>query len=159
MDAIIMPSTPLLILALKTAYPQFHFEPGTEYAWSPALKTVFYVDSDAPNDAQLLHELSHGILDHSDYKRDVELLAMERSAWDTALSLTDQYAVIISDDTIQSALDSYRDWLHARSTCPNCQATGLQTKRKSYNCLACHHTWNVNEARICGLRRTNTKPI
>jgi hypothetical protein len=154
-----MHSTASLIQQLKTAYPQFYFKPGTEYAWSPALQTVFYTDSDVPNDAQLMHELSHGILDHNDYARDVELLAMERGAWDMALSLADQYKVTISDDTVQSALDTYRDWLHARSTCPHCQATGLQTKQKSYNCLACHRTWNVNEARICGLRRTNIKPI
>lgn len=155
----IMPLIPSLIPNLKTAYPQFHFKPGVRYAWSPEEKTVFYIDAPDQDNALLLHELSHAILGHTDYQRDIELLAMERAAWDNALLLAPSYNATISDDVIQGALDSYRDWLHARSTCPHCEATGLQTKRKTYSCLACRHTWSVNEARICGLRRTNVTSI
>jgi DnaJ-class molecular chaperone len=50
-------------------------------------------------------------------------------------------------------MNSYRDWLHARSTCPVCQATGMETKKSIYTCPACRHQWRVNEARICSLRR------
>lgn len=152
MDAIIMPSTLSLISKLKKAYPQFDFQPGAKYAWSPVQKTIYYVADN--NTAQLLHELSHAVLVHSNYRRDVELLAMEREAWDTATSLAVPYGLHISNDTVQTTLDTYRDWLHARSTCPSCRATGLQTKKITYTCVACRHTWDVNEARICGLKRT-----
>jgi len=153
MDATTMPSTPLLITQLKKAYPQFEFLPGTGYAWSPINRVVYFKEN-GDQDALLLHELSHALLDHTDYTRDIELLAMERAAWDTALALAPTYGAAVDEETAQTTLDSYRDWLHARSTCPACQATGLQTKKKTYTCVACRHTWDVNEARICGLKRT-----
>lgn len=79
---------------------------------------------------------------------------MERDAWQYAKDTLGQtYDQAILDDTVEDALDSYRDWLHARSTCPACQATGIQTKKEEYKCLACRTKWRVNEARICALRR------
>lgn len=147
-----MPSTASLIQRLKTDYPQFSFAPGADFLWSPSDHTVYYKQN-ADSPAFLLHELSHGLLSHSDYSRDIELIAMERAAWDHALTLADMYGTSIDDDLIETTLDSYRDWLHARSTCPKCQATGLQTKKQIYNCPACGHSWRVNEARICALRR------
>lgn len=147
-----MPSTASLIQRLKTDYPQFTFAPSADFLWSPTDHTVYFnKTSDSP--AFLLHELSHGLLDHTDYQRDVELIAMERAAWDRAVALAGTYDLSIEDDLIETTLDSYRDWLHARSTCPECQATGLQTKKRIYSCPACGHNWRVNEARICALRR------
>lgn len=147
-----MPSTVSLIQRLKTDYPQFSFALGVDYLWSPSNHTVYY-KKEANSPAFLLHELSHGLLNHTDYSRDVELISMERAAWDRAISLATTYDQTITDELIESTLDSYRDWLHARSTCPECQATGLQTKKRIYSCPACSHTWRVNEARICALRR------
>lgn len=152
MDVIIMPSTKLLISQLKTDYPQFLFKKATRFLWSPDEKTVYYTGSGGDY-SFLLHELSHGLLGHANYSRDVELLAMERAAWDKAVSIAPSYNLKISDEIVESTLDSYRDWLHARSTCPNCKATGLQIKQHTYECVACHHSWRVNEARICALRR------
>jgi hypothetical protein len=152
MDVIIMPSTNSLINQLKTDYPQFSFKKAARFLWSPTEKTVYYTGSD-DDYSFLLHELSHGLLNHTAYSRDVELLAVERAAWDNAVTLASSYNLIISDETVESTLDSYRDWLHARSTCPHCKAIGLQIKQHVYSCLACHHTWRVNEARICTLRR------
>lgn len=155
MDATIMPSTRLLIPRLKVDYPQFHFKQADSFLWSPSEQTVYYSPEDAGY-GFLLHELSHGLLSHADYTYDVELIAMERTAWDKAVELAKKYDATIDDDSIQSTLDTYRDWLHARSTCPACEATGLQIKKRLYTCPACHHTWRVNEARICGLRRFAT---
>lgn len=152
MDVITMPSTTSLINQLKSDYPQFLFKKSKRFLWSPSENTVYYTGSD-DNYSFLLHELSHGLLGHTDYDRDVALIAMERAAWDTATSLAPSYGLAISNNTIESTLDSYREWLHARSTCPHCKATGLQTKSHTYTCLACHHSWRVNEARICALRR------
>lgn len=147
-----MPSTASLIQRLKTDYPQFTFAAGADFLWSPSDHTVYYKQTSG-SPAFLLHELSHGLLGHTDYTRDIELIAMERAAWDRALTLAGTYDLSIEDNLIENTLDSYRDWLHARSTCPECQAIGLQTKKQIYACPACGHSWRVNEARICALRR------
>lgn len=147
-----MPSTASLLLQLKADYPQFSFKKATSFLWSPSEQTVYYTDENKGY-SFLLHELSHGLLGHADYNHDVELLAMERQAWDRASELAKTYGLTISDDVKESTLDTYRDWLHARSTCPKCSATGLQLKKRLYTCPACRQDWQVNEARICALRR------
>jgi hypothetical protein len=129
-----MPSTVSLIPRLKVDYPQFLFKPADSFLWSPSEHTVYYSIEDAGYDF-LLHELSHGLLGHADYAYDVELIAMERAAWDTAVELAKEYDITIDDGSIQSTLDTYRDWLHARSTCPACEATGLQIKKRLYTVL------------------------
>ena len=153
-----MPSTASLISRLKLDYPQFTFKRSSDYLWSPADHTVFYT-SDGNSYGLLLHELSHGLLNHIDYGYDIDLIAMERAAWDMATAISVNYDLEISDELIESTLDSYRDWLHARSSCPNCNATGLQIKKRTYSCPACRHTWRVNEARICALRRYDSDKI
>ena len=143
-----------LIKQLRNDYPQFQFESADEFWWSAAKKTI-YINSSTPNSQVFsLHELSHAILDHHKYKYDIELITLERDAWEYAKKhLAPQYAIKIDEQIVQDNLDTYRDWLHARSTCPECSATGLQTKQQSYRCLACGHQWRVNEARLCALRR------
>lgn len=147
-----MPSTASLIPRLKLNYPQFSFKQAEHFLWSPSEQTIYYT-AEAGGYGFLLHELSHGLLGHTDYSHDIELITMERDAWDKALELAEEYKLAINDDLIQSTLDTYRDWLHTRSTCPRCKAIGLQVKKHTYTCPACRHTWRVNEARICALRR------
>jgi len=147
-----MPSIRSLLPKLAVDYPTISFTAGTRFAWSPDQHTVYFDTADN-NPELLLHELAHGILGHHDYSKDVELVAMETQAWDKAMALADTYAVTISDETVQDNLDTYREWLHARSTCPQCEATGYQSGKQTYSCVACTHTWRVNEARICALRR------
>lgn len=157
MDAIIMPSTTSLIDKLQTDFPDLTFAASDGFRWSPHDKTVFY-DTQSDDCASLLHELSHAVLNHQQYTKDIELIEIERDAWQYATdSLSHQYKVTISDDTVQNALDTYRDWMHARSTCPDCQATGVQTKKNLYKCLACSAQWRVNDARVCALRRYTVK--
>ena len=127
------------------------------FGWNANERTVMYAP-DAPHaPAFLLHELGHALLGHADYSDDIHLLAMERAAWDKALQLAPEYDVAITDELIEESLDTYRDWLHSRSLCPHCNATGVQTAPRHYQCLACHHAWRVNEARTCALRRYETK--
>lgn len=148
-----MPSTAILISQLKTEYPQYSFVKSTDFLWAPDKKTIFYLEKDSDDYIYILHELSHALLRHVNYGHDITLIAMEREAWDKATELADSHGVKISDDIVQSSLDTYRDWLHARSTCPDCNATGLQSEKNTYKCLACGHKWRVNEARSCSLRR------
>jgi hypothetical protein len=118
--------------------------------WSSAEQTVYY----GKNTAELLHELGHALLDHKDFIQDIELLHIERDAWEKARQLAPQYKVKIDDDLIETALDGYRDWLHARSLCPRCHQTGLQDSQTlDYYCVNCNARWQVNDARSCGLKR------
>lgn len=153
MDVIIMPSTTSILNQLKNNYPQFLFKKGNKFQWSPSEKTIYY-DSLAKDQAIfLLHELSHALLGHSSYNYDVQLISMERQAWDNTVELAPLYGVLVDDELVQLTLDSYRDWLHSRSSCPKCSANGTQTDKFLYKCPACNNTWRVNEARTCALRR------
>jgi hypothetical protein len=149
-----MPSISSLLKSLRQDYPELTFESADEFWWSGAKQTVFYDPKAADATAYSLHELSHALLRHEGYERDIELIKLERDAWAYAKNtLAPQYDIEIDDDLIQDNLDTYRTWLHARSMCPDCEATGLQMKHQQYRCLACGHTWRVNEARLCALRR------
>ena len=81
---------------------------------------------------------------------------MEMAAWGEAKRLGLDLNIDVPEDDAEDHLDTYRDWLHARSTCPNCTATGFQKNASTYACPACTQEWSVNEARICQLRRTKT---
>jgi hypothetical protein len=157
MDVTTMLSITLLVSQLKIDYPQFLFKESVRFLWSPTENTIYYTDKGDNSCIFLLHELSHGLLNHADYNYDIELIAMEREAWDKFMDLAKFYSVTIDDNIIQSTLDTYRDWLHSRSNCPNCKATGVQIGKNNYTCLACSHGWKVNEARICALRRYNIR--
>lgn len=147
-----MPSIHLLP-KLEEDFSAFHFMPATEFRWSPDEMTIYY-DERAHDDPTLLHELAHAILDHKDYLKDIGLIELERDAWEYARStLAPSYGVAIEEDIVQDSLDTYRDWLHARSTCPQCGATGLQVRKSDYKCIACNTLWHVNDARFCALRR------
>jgi hypothetical protein len=156
MDAIIMPSTISLIKSLRSDFPQFNFKKSSSFLWSNSDNTIYYTD-EKDDFRFLFHEIAHALLGHADYRRDIELVAIERHAWDKAQDVATVYGVIIDDDYIQSNLDTYRDWMHERSTCPNCSASGMQTNKQNYQCFACGHEWHVNEARTCALRRYSHK--
>ncbi|MEI6850644.1 MAG: hypothetical protein WCK26_01600 [Candidatus Saccharibacteria bacterium] len=151
-----MPSITSLIKNLKIDFPNIKFEPSSCFLWSHNEQTVYY-DSSSNNCGFLLHELSHALLDHTVYSRDIELITMERKAWDKSKELALNYKVTIDEDFIQSNLDTYRDWLHSRSICPKCKASGLQINKNIYSCLVCSNEWKVNEARTCALRRYRLK--
>lgn len=152
-----MPSTIWLINRIQKEHPDLRFVTSNRFSWNPENSTVTYTEQYLPH--KLLHEVAHGILDHRDYSRDIELLAMECAAWKKASELGKHYDVLIPEDAIEDALDTYRDWMHARSTCPICSSTGVQSSAMSYSCIACHTMWRVNEARTCELRRYKIEKI
>ncbi len=144
-------STPLLANQLQAAYPEYTFTASERFSWNPVSKTVSYQADGDP--ARLLHELGHALLGHHVYRRDVELVKMESDAWQKASEIAAEYATNVSEASIEEHMDTYRDWLHARSTCPSCEANGIQSDVDHYRCLECETTWRVNEARTCGLKR------
>lgn len=154
-----MPSTPSLLDKIVQDFPEITFHTGEQFEWQPHRQTIVYDLSDPSFDSRLLHELGHSILGHKNYDRDIDLIAMERDAWQEArLTLAPQYAITISSDDIDNSMDTYRTWLHDRSTCPNCQSNGIQTGKKEYTCVTCRKSWLVNEARSCALRRYTVSP-
>ena len=159
MAAIIMPSITSLITQLKKDFSELHFEKSDAFRWHPASRAVTY-DPASSDTAALLHEVAHALLDHQTFLRDLELLQIERAAWIYVFEvLGPKYDTRVTNEEIEFALDTYRDWLHARSTCPTCQATGIQYVHSSYQCIACQTVWKVNDARSCALRRYRQSKI
>lgn len=143
-----MPSIRSLAAKLRTDYPALVFQESDIFEWSPPTKTISYDPHDSLATSRLLHELGHAKLQHTAYNRDIELIAHERDAWRHAKTiLAPTYNVVIKDETIEDDMDTYRDWMHARSTCPHCGANGIQTDTRTYRCAVCRRTWQVNDAR------------
>lgn len=141
-----------LLQSLRSDFPDIKFKPADEFRWSSSSKTVHYNHTHADS-TSLLHEASHASLGHSAYHNDIDLIHLEREAWNKTVELGRKYGINIEQDTIESSLDTYRDWLHARSLCPTCKQNGVQTKNNSYACVICEQKWTVNDAKTCGLIR------
>lgn len=153
------PNTPVadLVALLSQQFPQWQFVESRHFSWSPSAETIYFEQSHPKAKQLLLHELSHAILGHKRYSKDVELISMELAAWQESKNIAATYGLKIAEETIEEHLSSYRDWLHARSTCPKCEAIGFQINKSSYSCPSCLHKWRVNEARSCALRRYGLK--
>lgn len=157
MVAISTPKISSLYKRIVADFPGIHFVKGDNFHWSPEKKSIFHPPiSSTESLAHLLHEVGHAQLEHSSYARDITLIDMERQAWEYAVdTLAPRYALALTmnDDIVDESLASYRQWLNARSTCPHCQAIGVEKTAETYYCLVCHGSWTVNEARTCQLRR------
>lgn len=140
-----MRTTSSLVQHLASTYPDFVFAESAQAHWSPTEQIVYYNSAESHAQWIILHETAHALLGHRDYSRDIELLAIERDAWQYATEhLAPMLNISIDKDFIETHLDTYRDWIHAKSTCPNCQSTGIEQAKHSYLCIHCNHTWHVN---------------
>ncbi len=149
-----MPPIRQLISQLRNDFPDITFVPGGLFRWSKATGQITYNEQDADSAFFLLHELAHAQLTHANFRFDIELITQEREAWDYVRShLAPRYNLSVNEQLIEEALDTYRNWLHERSTCPQCNDTGLQTKTSTYVCLNCRCSWRPNDARQHALRR------
>ncbi|HUY53071.1 MAG TPA: hypothetical protein VMV24_00650 [Candidatus Dormibacteraeota bacterium] len=132
--------------------PDIRLEPGNSFFWSPKHNKITYNESVITSPIgtwSMLHEVAHALMRHTNYASDLELLRLEVEAWDEAKKLGDKLGLIINDDHIQDCLDTYRDWLHRRSTCPNCGIVCLQSTSTLYHCHNCNISWNVSASRFC----------
>lgn len=152
MDAIFMPGK--LLNKLENDYPDINFQAGSYFKWSAGERVLYYNLSLKNARALLLHELAHVILGHYGFRLDVELIHQEALAWHHAKTeLAPRYGVTLIDDELEDAMDSYRQWLHRRSLCPDCCTSSFQTETGVYRCLACRCQWRANDARQHALRR------
>lgn len=140
---------------LREDFPQFTFIEGVVSHWSPVKQTVFHQPINSHEDTySLFHELGHAVCGHTDFEQDISLVRMEREAWEAGQKIAKKYGFTISTEYVENALDSYRDWMYARSRCPACNNPGVQKKATGfYTCLLCGTPWRANDARQCGLKR------
>lgn len=142
-----------LISQLKPLLPpSVIFQRGQSFYWSPKDATITYkssANSGANGQWSLLHEAAHALLDHQNYSSDIALLLLEVEAWERAKSLGKELGIIIDEEHIQDCLDTYRDWLHQRSTCPRCSVVSLQVSTREYLCHNCDARWQVSASRFC----------
>ncbi len=141
-----------LLARLRADFPAITFTEGESFYWSPKDKSVTYaLVSTQPEIAgwSLLHEVSHGALGHTHYHSDFELVQLEVAAWQHAVRLARKYKVRIDPEHVQDCLDTYRDWLHRRSTCPECGTVSIQSDPKTYKCFNCSAVWHVSNSRFC----------
>lgn len=134
---------------IKTDYPDISFVSANRPWWDPDTRTVFYDSSSEQPNYSLMHELGHMQANHHSYKTDLELLGIEVEAWEQAKIIASKYKIPIDQDHIEDCIDSYRDWLHKRSSCPACYQTGIQNKERVYRCPNCAATWDVSPSRFC----------
>lgn len=140
-----------LLKDLSVDFPALKFIRGNLCRWSPSDQTITYTQDDSEEFAKwaLLHELAHATLSHTTYSVDIELLLMEVAAWEKAKQLAENYGLSIDEGHIQDCLDTYRDWLDRRSTCPTCGNNSLQQGAEEYKCFNCQTLWRVSSSRFC----------
>lgn len=129
-------------------FPWFRFRVGKKFAFRPPRTIIYEVVSIDFSDQnyeylnnnyklRLLHEVGHAVLEHKFFTTDVERLTMECAAWEEARVLSTKFNLNYDEEFVQVALDSYRDWLHVKSRCPDCGLTRYQTKDGRYHCPVC----------------------
>lgn len=152
-----------VIASLQRQLPGVKFVAYETSYWSPADKTVYYQPSDDQRALwTLLHESGHAALGHTSYDSDFGLLLLEVAAWEQAKELAAGLGVDIDEDHVQDCLETYRDWLHQRSTCPRCGIRCFQQDVRQYYCHNCQARWQVSASRFCRayrLSKTKTPPV
>lgn len=145
---------------LRLRFPELNFVTGTTFCWIPERQEIVLGPEHSSDSAgwSLLHETSHALLGHRTYQSDFELLSLETAAWEKAKELAQSLDTLIDEDHIQDCLDSYRDWIYARSICPQCNNKGLQqADLRQYRCFNCRTSWRVTPSRFCRAYRS-TQP-
>lgn len=142
-----MPKTTLpSVSEIATKFNQFTFKTHEVFHWSPKNNTVYYDSKELGSKEglfQLFHEVGHALSGHKTYSSGIELLKFESEAWQKARELAEEYNLNISPKQIERCLDSYRDWLHVRSTCPSCETIALEVEANQYHCFNCLQKWSV----------------
>ena len=115
------------------------------YRWQNDVPTVFLGEPQPKYSLLTLHELGHAASGHKDYQTTVERLKIESEAWSAARKLFLKYqktSILPADwswdeDFAESKLDTYRNWLHTKTTCKTCGLTMYQTTDGIYHCPLC----------------------
>lgn len=121
---------------LQQDYPEYRFIQGRKFTFRPPRTIV--IGSPEPYARLLtLHELGHALSGHHHFDTDIKRLKMELEAWEKARSLSAKYKLTFNENLMQRELDTYRDWLHQKSRCPDCGLTRFETPDGQYHCPRC----------------------
>ncbi len=141
-----------LLSKLQKQLPEVTFTEAATFYWSPGTNTI-HMNSPALESPEgqwaLLHEAAHAVLGHQGYLTDAGLLILEVEAWQAAQQMSEDMAINIDDEHVQDCLNTYRDWVYARSACPTCGLNSLQIDETTYQCLNCSARWSVSQSRFC----------
>lgn len=147
-----------LLDKIRKDYPNLKFMPGQAACWAPQDNTVFYSTPFTEKEVwSLCHEIGHATSGHKSFNSDVDLILKEVDAWEKAKNIAQRYKMKINDDFIEDCINSYRDWLHKRSTCPKCRQKGINRDSTSYCCLNCHTSWKVGNNQLSRPYRSSKK--
>ena len=124
-------------LRVKTDFPSLKFVTGRKFAFRPPKTVVLPEDTSDCNPLLVLHEIGHALIGIFDFSTEIDRLKIEVMAWEKARELCSRYKVEVDEDLIQGELDSYRDWLHQKSRCPECGLTRFQTPDGVFHCPKC----------------------
>lgn len=134
------------VAGLKKDFAQLRFREGRKFAFRPPRTIILEPVCESVNAKNAekyrlsaLHEVGHALLGHKFYTTDPERLRMESEAWAKARELCLQYNIVYDTDYAEGELDTYREWLHRRSHCPECGLTRYQTKDGEYHCPGCEN--------------------
>lgn len=119
---------------IKSDFPSLKFIDGKRFTFRPPRTIVVEPDGEA---LLLLHEIGHALIGEYDFKTEVGRLKIEVVAWEKARELADSYKIAIDEDLIEGELDTYRDFLHQKSRCPDCGLTRFQTPDGTFYCPKC----------------------
>lgn len=147
MDVMSMPKIALpKIETIFEDFAQLSFQEADEFYFSAKNHCIYYNKIRIHTEAgifQLLHEIGHALSNHHHFESGIQLLKMESEAWRKAQSIAKQYELEIPEALVEGCIDSYRDWLHLRSQCPNCKNTSLEFEAGAYHCFNCQQKWSV----------------
>lgn len=136
-----------------TYFPTISFVSGELFSWSDEDQTIFYDVNGEHPEWSLLHELGHMSHKHDAYHSDTALIRIEMEAWSSALTIAQDYGIVIDEEHIQDCMDSYRHWQQKRSACPRCSLAGVEITSGSYRCISCRSEWEVGADRFCRVYR------
>lgn len=128
-----------IINQLKQDYPNLRFIKGARFSFRPP-KTIVVGPYEGKNTPLLLfHELGHALSKKYSYNLKVERLKIEVAAWQEGKKAYQNYPDLPpwDDDFVEDNLDTYRDWLHKKSTCKACGLTMYQDVNNSWQCPHC----------------------
>lgn len=147
MDVIIMQKQSLpSIEQVRLDFPDLKFAESKVFYWSAKDQTIYFNKKQLvryDGFMKLIHEIGHALCGHKNYTSSIELITLEAEAWQKARLIAKDYSLEIKDELIEQCLDSYRNWLHIRSTCPTCKNVSFETDESIFKCFNCHQTWKV----------------
>ncbi len=148
----------IILQHIKTNYPYISYKKSEKSYWDPEIKTIYHNPKKELADVTFLHELGHAICEHKQYKYDTDLLKMELEAWQKARKISKKVRIKLDNNYIEDCMDSYRNWLHSRSKCPECSQNSLQNSKLEYVCLNCGCIWQTSRERFCRTYRKKLAP-